>query len=532
MRTALPCLLILAFCGAAAPASAAAPAPEIDLFVTDTMAEQDKSIKPLGGTPSDKAVLFACPGEYEPAGFALRPRDRLANVMIAGGPLSGDAGTIPAEAVRVRSVEGFHGGGRNILMDLGRKWDMAAFSKELFWVTVHVPTSAKPGLYRGKVTVTSDAKPVAALDLELEVLPLRLHEPPYTLGYNYSNPKDPAALKAHLADMREHGMTGVGPLYEFHLPIQDEDTSDLAAFIAAYRAAGFTKPVYFATPMNLTVSALTGYGPVDSKRFQQKYIEVMRRLHAEAQRHDVPVIFSIGDEFTNKGVKGVEYAGRLARLTWEELPELLTTSDMNGYKEVLAMAPYLNVAAINNGWDGIDHHNEGRRLVNRAFLTELTAKTGAIPWFVNTGSGRFPYGFFFWKMARYGVVGKIEWYYNLRNGKGSLVRTDGATLWPTLDYERSREGIDDLKYVLALEAAVAEARRRHTAAAEVARGEAILKNISDAIIPNWTAYTQGGETFPEDGFHVTAPAKAARLGHFNAIRRAVADAAIAIREAM
>jgi hypothetical protein len=373
---------------------------------------------------------------------------------------------------------------------------------------------------------------VAALGLVLEVLPIRLEEPPWVLGFNYSNPKDRAAMAAHLADMRAHGMTGVGPLYEFHLPVQDEDTSDLAAFIKAYTKAGFTRPVYFATPMNLTISALTGYGPVDSKRFQQKYIQVMRRLGAEARRHEVPVIFSIGDEFTNKGVKGVEYAGRLARLTFEELPELITTSDMNGYMEVMAMAPYLNVAAINNGWDGIDHHNKGRRLVNEAFLTELCEKTGAIPWFVNTGSGRFPFGLFFWKMTRYGVIGKIEWYYNLENRKGSLVRTDGARVWPTLDYERSREGIDDLKYVLALESAIADAKKAGKAAGEVAKAEVLLAKISDAIIPNWTAYTRGGETFPEDGFHVTDPAKAARLGHFNAIRRAVADAAIAIREAM
>jgi len=526
MRTALPLALLACFCGAA-------PAAEVDLYVTDTMAEQTAEIRPLSGEPSREARLFAAPGEYEPVSFALRPRERLADVMISAGPLKGPAGTIPAGNVRVQSVEGFHGGGRNILMDLGHTWNMAAWSKELFWVTVHVPDDAKPGMYRGKVTVTSGGKAVAALDVEAEVLPIALGEPPYALGFNYSNPKEPEALRAHLADMRAHGMTCVGPLYDFHLPVQDEDTSDLADFLEAYTKAGFTKPVYFATPMNLTVSALTGYGPVDSKRFQQKYLEVMRRLHAEAQRHDVPVIFSIGDEFTNKGIKGVEYAGRLARLTFEELPELITTSDMNGYMEVMAMAPYLNVAAINNGWDGIDHHNKGRRLVNREFLTELREKTGAIPWFVNTGSGRFPYGFFFWKMAKYGVIGKIEWYWCLGdNRKGSLVRTDGKRIWPTLDYERSREGVDDLKYMLALESAVAEARRRHTAAAETAKAEALLGRIAEAIIPNWTAYTQGGETFPEDGFHVTDPAKAARLGRLGAIRRAVADATIAIREAL
>jgi hypothetical protein len=202
---------------------------------------------------------------------------------------------------------------------------------------------------------------------------------------------------------------------------------------------------------------------------------------------------------------------------------------MNGYREVMAMAPYLNVATFNNGWDGIDHHNQGRQLMNRAFILELQEKTGAIPWFVNAGSGRFPFGFFFWKMAKYGVRGKVEWYYNLRNGKGSLVRLDGARIWPTLDYERSREGVDDLKYVVCLERLIERAGKHGTAQAERGKAEAMLKRIADSIEDDWTAYRRGGATFPEDGFAVLDPEKAAGLGSFNAIRRAIADQIIRLQ---
>jgi hypothetical protein len=247
-------------------------------------------------------------------------------------------------------------------------------------------------------------------------------------------------------------------------------------------------------------------------------------MWAETQKHKCPVFFSIGDEFTNKGVKGVEFAGKLARLAYEELPEIAVTSDMNGYKEVLAMAPFLNVAAFNNGWDGIDRHNEGRRLINKEFILDLQQKTGAIPWFVNAGSGRLPYGFFFWKMTKYGVRGKVEWYYRLGdNREGSLVRTEGTTIWPTLDYERSREGIDDLRYLGALEKLVAQAKASGKAAAEVKAAEALLKKIADSILDNWTAYTEGGEDFAAEGFDAMDPAKAAGIGHFNSFRRAIAD---------
>ena len=128
----------------------------------------------------------------------------------------------------------------------------------------------------------------------LDVLPIRLGDPPFSLGFNYSNPKDPAALKAHLADMRAHGMTCVAPLYDWRMPIHDEDTSELGALLKAYKQAGFPGVFYFATPMNLQLSALAGYGDETSKRWQQKYIQVMRRLHAETLKHDVPVVPAYG----------------------------------------------------------------------------------------------------------------------------------------------------------------------------------------------------------------------------------------------
>jgi hypothetical protein len=524
MKPILAALLLAALCQTTSAA-------DVDLYVTDYLAPQELSIKPLGEKPVAAAKMFAAPGEYEPVSFALRPHDRLPNVMIKGGDLKGDAGTIPAANVRVQSVEGYHGKGADLLMDLGHPWNMAGMSKELFWVTVKVPADAKAGTYKGEVAVTSDEKPVAKLDLEVEVLPIALEDPPFALGYNYSSPKSPEVLAAQLADMRDHGMTVVAPLYEFHMPIEDDDTSELGAFIEAYLKAGYRQPLYFATPMGLSIADLTGYGSIDSKRFQQKYIDVMLKMWAETQKHKCPVFFSIGDEFTNKGVKGVEFAGKLARLTYEELPEIATTSDMNGHKEVLAMAPFLNIATFNNGWDGIDRHNEGRRLINKEFILDLQKTTGAIPWFVNAGSGRFPYGFFFWKMTKYGVRGKVEWYYRLGNNeKGSLVRTEGTTISPTLDYERSREGIDDLRYLCKLEKLVAQKRTVGKDSKEVAAAAALLQKIAESIIDNWTAYTDGGEIFPADGFDVMDPTKAAGIGHFNSLRRAIADQILVLQK--
>jgi hypothetical protein len=486
--------------------------------------------KGLSGDPRE-AKLFAALGEFEPFTFLLRPREPLAEVFIASGDLTGPGGAlIPARNVVVQSVEGFHGGGRDMLMTLGRPWSMSAYSTEYFWCTIHVPADARPGNYQGQVTVTAGGKAVGAIRIALDVLPIKLADPPFALGLNYSKPGDDnegKVLAIHLKDMRDHGMTCVAPLYNWHQPVHDTNTTELGAVLEAYKQAGFPGTFYWAPPMDLQLVALAGYGNETGRRWQQKYIKVMRLMHEEAKRHGVPAIFSIGDELTNQGREGVKTAGRLAKFVWEELPEIVTTSDMNGYQEVMAMAPYLNVATFNNGWDGADHHNQGRRLLNRAFLEELQAKTGAIPWFVNAGSGRFPYGFFFWKMSQYGVKGKVEWYYNLENREGSLVRTQKDGVQPTLDYERCREGIDDLKYLCKLESLVA---RANPALPETRAARELLKAIADGIADDWTLYEgKGGRRFPDDGFASLDPEKAATFGRLNSLRLQLANAILALQ---
>jgi hypothetical protein len=541
---------------------------EVDLFVTDYGAEPSSDQQPLadrqlryvtpqqvtiqaangervtydeplwvtvdrkGGANPREARIFASIGEYEPFSLLLRPKTAMEQVFITSSDLIGDAGRIPKENVEICSVESSGQMERKILMKLGNKWNMPAYSTEHFWCTVKVPDDAKPGIYKGKVVVTADEQQVGSISIVLDVLDIKLAEPPFALGLNYSNPHNQAALEAHLADMRRHGMTCVAPLYNFHLPVHDSNTAELGNFIESYKKAGFTETLYFATPMNLQLSSLAGYGDETSKRWQQKYIQVMMLLHAEVLRHNIPVLMSIGDELTNKGIEGVQIAGRLARFVWEELPEIAATSDMNGYMEVMAMAPYLNVATFNNGWDGIDNHNKGRHLINKQFIVELQEKTGAIPWFVNAGVGRFPFGFFFWKMTKYGVKGKVEWYYNLDNGRGSLVRTEGANIWPTLDYERSREGIDDLKYLCTLEKLIDRANSLDKVTAERQSAEALLKKIADGIADDWTAYTHGGERFDADGMAIMSPEKTANMSELNAVRRALAEQIVNLQEAL
>ena len=113
-----------------------------------------------------------------------------------------------------------------------------------------------------------------------------------------------------------------------------------------------------------------------------------------------------------------------------------------------------------------------------------------------------------------------------------MVRLDGNHIWPTLAYERSREGIDDLRYLTLLEQLIKQAKSSGQATTEVSRANALLAKISGDILDNWTAYTDGGQRFPSDGFEVMSPEKSAGLGHYQSLRRAVANAIVDLQAAL
>ena len=59
-------------------------------------------------------------------------------------------------------------------------------SKQI-WLTVKVPEQAKPGLYKGALTLTADGKPAGEMALNLNVLPFTLPDPKtyYDLDRDY-----------------------------------------------------------------------------------------------------------------------------------------------------------------------------------------------------------------------------------------------------------------------------------------------------------------------------------------------------------
>ena len=118
----------------------------------------------------------------------------------------------------------------------------------------------------------------------------------------------------------------------------------------------------------------------------------MKTYYDAAVAAGVPEMsFSIGDELTNDGYYAALHSIERARMLREGIPKMVLTTDTNGYTECVGTSKYLNCVGVNDGWDGPDNHNKGRKILNPATMKEITANGCAVE-FVNTGTDRFPFG--------------------------------------------------------------------------------------------------------------------------------------------
>ena len=381
-------------------------------------------------------------------------------------------------------------------------WPLVSNVSKQFWLSYRIPDNIVPGHYSGSITITLANAAPSRIDVELEVLPFVLRRPTHlSLGMTYFSPVQDAwfdeerfwrRMAAEFADMRAHGFTmvqftGIG--------IHDYDRLDRV--FQLYREAGFEQ----------ALALLESYGAMDrlrrdgiawdSEAFYGRYQQSIRQLLAEAERRNwPPFVVNFGDEFTNSALE--EFGVKVAR-SLKQIPGIVTAADTNGYKEVQLMAPEVDILAFNNGWEGPEGVNRGKKLLHRGTVASIV-KAGAEPWLVNIGTDRFSSGFWLWKMVRLGVGGKIEWLYRGYRGmpynsfdaspmsEQLVFPGPGATMIPSLDFERMRMGFDDLAYLYTLEQLVASGGNREVDRAALAAAEAFLAKLDDMVDDDMNRY--------------------------------------------
>ena len=140
--------------------------------------------------------LFATPGEYEPATFAVHPL-----VDLTGAKVSVTAiGPVPAANIDVRHVR-IQRARPNYTVRYRYRWvpdvlehfdtlDLKAGENARFWLTIRVPDDAPAGTYSGKVTFECSGGK-AELPVTLRILPFKLRDDPQKIfGIYYYHPYD------------------------------------------------------------------------------------------------------------------------------------------------------------------------------------------------------------------------------------------------------------------------------------------------------------------------------------------------------
>ncbi len=130
---------------------------------------------------------FATPGEYEPLTFALHALKDLHGVKVLLSPLRGEGGErISQEALDLRFVRcwaqrtTWNASTFYVIPELLEHFkalDIPAGLTKQFWIMVHVPEDARPGLYEGEARVEPENAPPVTVKLRLRVLPFRLLKP-------------------------------------------------------------------------------------------------------------------------------------------------------------------------------------------------------------------------------------------------------------------------------------------------------------------------------------------------------------------
>ena len=392
--------------------------------------------------------------------------------------------------------------------------DVAAATTRAFWITLHAPDDAAAGSYRGSLTLVSDGAELAALPLEVEVRPFRLAEArPALWVYGDNWPVSAASF----AESRSHGMNticvnpgwpklSIPRLAGTSFAFDDGFAPTITAVEAARQAGlGLTHPVGIMLYQYMVRSTVAGlkmsgvpvpekakggldynagfmflyeggepvdgverwkgpyrpskdpYGPPDTSfgRFVfEGWVAGMKTLDAEAARRGwQPFFYFLIDEpHQTRGsfrlamamVRAASEAGAQSFITCNEPTVSEPDEDEMWFKPIggepaLRLEPGLSIRSYHNRYLGPETR-ERTRAAGDLYGTYINI-------YGNRPEGvRYQAGFLAWKL---GLDNIMFWAWDAASAPC------GASRCFLRDWEASREGIDDLKYLEALERALA-----------------------------------------------------------------------------
>lgn len=477
--------------------------------------------RPLPDERLEALVIFATPGEFEPITFALYPVRPLQNLKVRVSDLACASGEVPANRVDVRLATHWNIGFPSYttvntyrrmpeLLERVTAHSSPAGECQWYWLTVHLPDDARPGIYRGTVRVWDDGfNRAVEIPLAVRVLGFHLQKDPHKhfSTYFYARNKtlyrgrDEAFIrKAADKDYQAMVEHGLDMLPTFYLGSDDgkklvlAEAGELNRMLATglkgpvpVTADGAIGRVYRDTTPSGKRENHWRVNPLPPPVFYERVTELFRAFEAERKAQGWPefICCPIDEvdpsckEFGMKVYAAVKAAGIRTYATKD--PAGADAADYAPYLDIWCSQPYSvpyeRIFSQNRHefWC-YPNHNAGEIKDRRTMCK----------------GGRMTYGFGLW---RSGYTTLIPWHWcwtagpdpfdylrGRNSGCGQRVDDDGEVM-PAIYWECFREGYDDGRYLYTLQQAVAEHEHSKNAAclAAVAEGRRVLQETWDAI---------------------------------------------------
>jgi len=448
--------------------------------------------KPLAHERLEQLVAFATPGEFEPLTFSIYPVRKLQNLKVRCSSLTCDAGDIPAAEITVRLATYWNVGyprytSRSTYRRTPELLERVSIHSsgpgecQRYWIQVHVPNDAKPGLYRGTASVWDDGfEKAIEIPISLRVLPFKLHKDPakhYSAYYymrnrtQYADKPESFVRKAAANEYRamvEYGLNMTPTLYlgcadgkTIHLPYPDELDRMLKAGLAGpvpVTAGNVISRFYRDTTPGGERGSHWNISKLPPPEFYEKITAAFKAFEIERKAKGWPEficcpideVAAARKEFGAKVYAAVKAAGIRTYATKD--PTGADAAPYRPYIDIWCSQPYSIRYEKIIGQDRYEYwcypnHNAGE-IKDRRVMCK---------------GGRMTYGFGFW---RSGYTTLIPWNWNWtpgkdqfdylrgsRSGCGQRIDEDGEVI-PAVYWECFREGNDDARYIYSLQQAI------------------------------------------------------------------------------
>lgn len=459
------------------------PYVETATMVTPTAADTARGF--IGWTPSWMTLMypnsvptaeavqrpltsFATPGETEPVVVAVRALAPLQGVTLKVGELLGPAGSkITSAAWDVRTVKCWpqrKGSSWSTeyqtmpeLLEPAQPLALKQDTTQEWWLTIKVPDNARPGEYRGPVTVQAGGKQWQTT-LQLRVLPFKLAEAERAVGMYWRDEKvSGALLDKQVRDMVEHGMRavtlGVGPKISAVNGKLVVDTRELRAFLQHLRKLGMRGPVPYFRNFQSEIKRAAPDMDQDAG-----YVEVTRALEAVSNDPTaLKLLYYPVDEIGGDD-KGGELANHLCGLV-HQVPGATSYITVNSYASGEKWGDTFDIWCGNVDYT-VDQEQKllgrGKRYMRygSSYVNDCRASRN------NCGLGfykRPAEAMYFWHYQC--IVGDPNSDFDGGSRDWCAVYPGpGDTLIPTMDWESHREGIDDMRYIATLKQLAAKVK--------------------------------------------------------------------------